>query len=42
MVRRAWPSPSLGPWLNRCDARLLRCWPALRNLCRYVVVTLRR
>jgi SAM-dependent methyltransferase len=42
MVRRAWPSAPLGPWLDRCDGRLLRRWPALGNLCRYVVVTLRR
>ena len=45
MVRRVWRAGGVNPrvrWLDAIDARLLRAVPALRNWCRYVVLTLRK
>ncbi len=42
MVRRAVGSRGLIGWLDRCDARLLACWPSLQHFCRYMLLTLHR
>jgi SAM-dependent methyltransferase len=42
-LRRAFRRESpAGGWLDRCDARLLRHWPALEKFARYVVISLLR
>jgi len=42
MVRRAWPHPRVCGALDAADAHLLRACPFLWNLCRYVVIVLRK
>jgi SAM-dependent methyltransferase len=42
MLRRVLRPGRLTDGLERCDARLLRTFPALQRLCRYAVLTLRR
>jgi SAM-dependent methyltransferase len=42
MARRVLGPGRLTAGLEWCDARLLRRWPLLRHLCRYVVLTLPR
>ena len=41
MVRRVWPRAPFLAALERCDAALLRVWPALGRVCRYLVLSLR-
>lgn len=42
MARRLWPRLPLLRALDRCDNAVLRQWPALLRMCRYVVLWLRR
>jgi SAM-dependent methyltransferase len=42
MLRRAWSNPGLCRMLDAADVRLLGWCPALKNWCRYMVVTLRK
>src|SRR5262249_33655493 len=42
MLRRLWPNRAVARRLDALDRGLLRAWPGAWNLCRYVVLTLKK